>query len=152
MDVAFSKIDEGRLCRWTAQPPKRKRFVGSTMASGRDLPHDLVHFVVEEALSLESGFWGLLARGATFESVAGRRRTRPGRELIRTHRAELAWAEWVVNTHLKAWQAGRATPVAPALENMRARWRALNVGEELDLTWPSDFTTPPNKGTRLTQR
>ena len=28
------------------------------------LPHDLVHFVVESELSLESGLWGLLAAGA----------------------------------------------------------------------------------------
>ena len=137
MDVVFTKVDDGRLCRWTAQPPGRKRFVGSTMASGRQLPHDLAHFVVEEALGLESGFWGLVAKGATFASVAGRRPTRPGRELVRAHQANLAAAEGVVNAHLKAWLAGQATPVAAALESMLARWRSLNDGEELQLRWPA---------------
>jgi len=137
MDVAFSKLDDGRLCRWTAQPRGRKRFVGSTMASGRHLPHDLAHFVVEEALRIESGFWGLLAKGATFASVAGRRRTRPGRQLIRTHQAELARVEWVVNAHLKAWLTGQPTPVAAALERMLGRWRSLKLGEQLQLRWPT---------------
>jgi hypothetical protein len=137
VDVAFFKIDEGRLCQWTARPRKRKPFVGSTMASGRDLPHDLAHFVVEEAVGLECGFWGLLAKGASFASVAARRPTRPGRELIRAHRAELAHAEDVVNAHLKAWRSGSRTPVAPALDRMLARWRALKMGEGLDVVWRS---------------
>jgi hypothetical protein len=41
MQVVFYKVDNGRLCAWVAAPPKRKRFQGTTMASGRDLPHDL---------------------------------------------------------------------------------------------------------------
>jgi hypothetical protein len=135
MQVAFYKADEGRLCGWTATPPKRRRFQGTTMASGRDLPHDLAHFVVEEALGLECGFWGLLAKGATFKSVPGRRRTQPGRHVIRAHRALLDGAEGLVNAHVNAWRAGAGTPARAALETMLARWRALPVGEELRLDW-----------------
>jgi len=136
MDVAFFKVDEGRLCGWSATPPRRRRFSGAVMAAGRDLPHDLAHFVVEEALGVTSGFWGLLAIGATFASVPGRRRTRVGRELIRRHQPELDRAEAVVNAHVSAWRAGAATPVGPALSDMLERWRALGVDEELRLTWP----------------
>ena len=68
MQVGFYKVDDGRLCGWTAAPPKRKPFQGTTMASGRHLPHDLAQFVVEKALGLDCGFWGLLAKGATFKS------------------------------------------------------------------------------------
>jgi hypothetical protein len=57
------------------------------MASGGNLPHDLTQFVVEATLGVQEGFWGLLANGATFESVAGRRSTKPGRQLIRPHHA-----------------------------------------------------------------
>jgi hypothetical protein len=46
MQVAFYKVHDGRLCAWKAAPPRRKRFQGTTMASGRDLPHDLAQFVV----------------------------------------------------------------------------------------------------------
>ena len=65
MQVVFYKVDNGRLCAWVAVPPKRKRFQGTTMASGRDLPHDLAQFVVEATLGRQHGFWGLLANGAT---------------------------------------------------------------------------------------
>ena len=135
MQVAFYKVDDGRLCAWVAKPPKRKRFQGTTMASGRDLPHDLAQFVVEETFGIQRGFWGLVAKGATFKSVPGRRRTRPGQELIRAHRDALKAVEQLVNTHVSAWRAGASTPAAHVLEAMLARWRALQVGEELRLDW-----------------
>ena len=34
MRVTFYKVDEGRLCSWTATTPKGKPFQGTTMASG----------------------------------------------------------------------------------------------------------------------
>jgi hypothetical protein len=137
MEVVFYKEDDGRLCGWRATPPHRRRFQGTTMASGRDLPHDLAQFVVEDALGLEHGFWGLLAKGATFKSVPGRRRTQPGQEIVRAHREDLDDVERVVNAHVTAWRTGAVTPAAPALESMLARWRALRGGEELRLVWPA---------------
>jgi len=56
MRVDFYKLDGGRLCGWVATPPKRRSFQGTTMASGRDIPHDLGQFVVELALDLREGF------------------------------------------------------------------------------------------------
>ncbi|HEU0106234.1 MAG TPA: hypothetical protein VFT38_08695 [Vicinamibacteria bacterium] len=92
-------------------------------------------FVVESTLGVARGFWGLLAKGATFKSVRGRRRTRPGQELIRAHRDDLDGVERLVNAHVTAWRTGAVTPAAPALESMLARWRALRGGEELCLVW-----------------
>ncbi|WMX43610.1 hypothetical protein RGF97_00215 [Streptomyces roseicoloratus] len=34
---------------------------------GPSMPHDLVHAVVETALGIDDGFWGAMARGATFQ-------------------------------------------------------------------------------------
>jgi hypothetical protein len=136
MQVEFYKAGEGRLCGWVAAPPKRRAFQGSTMAAGRDLPHDLSQFVIERELGIRHGFWGLLAHGAWFASVPGRRPTQPGRALVRAHQAALAAAEGVVNTHFFAWRRGEATPVGPALEEMLARWRRLADGERLVLRWP----------------
>jgi hypothetical protein len=138
MQVAFSKVDDGRLCAWTARIPKRRPLPGTTMASGRDLPHDLAQFVVESTLGLSSGFWGLLAMGATFESVR-RRPTNPGRRVIRTHHAALVATEHVVNGHVAAWRAKVVTPAGSALDEMLVRWRSLPVGEELLVEW----TSPP---------
>jgi hypothetical protein len=135
MRVAFYKAGEGRLCVWTATPPRRRRFTGTTMASGRDLPHDLAQFVVEEELGLEHGFWGVLARGGSFKSVPGRRPTQPGRQITREYRAQLGRAEALVNAHVNAWKTGIATPVGTALDAMLVRWRALTLGDELRLNW-----------------
>jgi hypothetical protein len=146
MQVVFYKVDNGRLCAWMAAPLKRKRFQGTTMASGRDLPHDLAQFVVETTLGLQHGFWGLLASGATFKSVPGRRRTQPGQQLIRTHSEALNATERLVNAHVAAWRTGASTPVGPALDAMLVRWRALPVGEELRVDWIAQRLAPHHQG------
>ena len=105
-------------------------------ASHTDLPHDLAQFVVEAALGLEEGFWNLVANGATFKSL-GRRPTKPGRQLIADHRAELNQAEGIVSAHVEAWRDGNPTSLGPALDAMLARWRGLHVGEELVVEWPT---------------
>ena len=129
MQVMFYKLDNGRLCSWTAVSSKRKRFQGSTMASGRDLPHDLAQFVIEDTLCLQHGFWGQLANGASFKSVPGRRRTQPGQQVIRAHSEALNAAEHLVNAHVAAWRTGAKTAVGPALDAMLVRWRAAPGGE-----------------------
>jgi len=105
------------------------------MATGRDLPHDLAQFVVESELGLEQGFWGLLAKGATFKSVSGRSQTRPGREIISKNRRSLNAVEHLVNQHVTAWRTGSQTPIRVPLDDMFARWNGLKVGEELRLEW-----------------
>jgi hypothetical protein len=109
--------------------------MGTTMASGRDLPHDLAQFVVERELGLKHGFWGVLARGGSFKSVPGRRQSEPGRQITRAHRAELEEAEALVNAHVRAWKAGLGRPTGAALDAMLIRWRDLAVGDELHLNW-----------------
>lgn len=136
MRVEFFKDEEGRLCSWIATPPHRRAFQGTTMAAGRGVPHDLMQFVVERALDIRAGFWGLLAHGASFASVPGRRPTRPGREIARRHHAALVAAESLVNAHHDAWRRGRATSVGPALDTMLARWLAVPRGGSLVLEWP----------------
>jgi hypothetical protein len=137
MEIDFYKVDDGRGCTWVAAPAGRRPFQGSTMAAGGDLPHDLVHFVVESTLDLQHGFWGLVANGASFKSIPGRRPTKPGRQLIKTHGEALNRAEAIVNEHWWAWRRGAATPMGAALDAMTARWQALAVGEPLRVEWPT---------------
>jgi hypothetical protein len=134
VQVAFLKVDDGRLCRWDAVRAKRTRVPGPTMAAGRTLPHDLSTFVVEAELGLDSGFWGCVAAGATFRSLP-RRRTEEGRRVIREHVGDLDQAEAVVGAEVRAWERGERPPTAPALDAMLARWRALPPGEELVVDW-----------------
>jgi hypothetical protein len=67
----------------------------------------------------------------------GAARPCPGAKLITDHRAELNEAEEIVNAHVAAWRDGDPTPVGPAVDAMLARRRALPVGEELLLEWPT---------------
>jgi hypothetical protein len=142
MRVEFCKAGDGRLCGWFATPPHRRPFEGSTMAAGRDLPHDLSQFTIERALDIRDGFWGLLAHGAWFASVPGRRPTRPGRALVRDHHAALVMVEGIVNGHYAAWRRKEVTPVGPALDVMYARWLAVREGDPLVVEWPMHELPP----------
>jgi hypothetical protein len=115
--------------------PKRVRVPGPTMAAGGDIPHDLMTFVIEEALGIRHGFWGCVSAGATFRSL-GRKRTEPGKAVIKHHLDELLEAETRVNDVYFTWRAGGATPVNDALDAMLATWRNLPEQEELVLVWP----------------
>jgi hypothetical protein len=134
MSVEFYRA--ARTCGWVATPPHRRPFQGSVMAAGRDLPHDLVQFTIERALDIRDGFWGLLAHGASFTSVPGRKPTQEGRALARQYHGALNRVEGIVNGHYFAWRNGEDTPLRAALDTMYARWLAVGDGERLVLTWP----------------
>jgi hypothetical protein len=135
--VTFTKLVERRVTTWTAVRNKRTVVPGSTMALGRGgMPHDLEQFVVEAVVGLEHGFWGSVAEGATFRSI-GRKRTKPGRDVIRRNRFEIQAAEHIVHDHLERWRAGKPTPCADALTEFEARWRDLGDHESLTVGWPT---------------
>ena len=86
--VTFHRVD-GRSPHawWEAVRTTRGRIRGGYMPIGRGrIPHDLGHLATEAHFGIRDGFWGLLARGATFDHGTDQRRTRPGRRLIRDHR------------------------------------------------------------------
>ena len=136
MHVEFYRAGEGRLCGWIATPPHRRPIQGSTMAAGRDLPHDLTQFTIERILEIRDGFWGLLAHGGWFASVPGRRPTRQGRAIVRAHYDALVAVEGIVNGHYLAWKRDMTTPLKPVLDAMYARWLAVSDGERIVLEWP----------------
>jgi hypothetical protein len=140
--VEFFKLERNgrRSVGWEAVRGKRTRIPGTVMAAQRNLPHDLLQFVVEAACGIEDGFWGLLARGATFKST-GRKATRPGRALIAAHRSGLVKAEALVGLHSRAWIAGEHSPVTEALDQTRDRWDHLGQESRLVFEWPSPVGT-----------
>jgi len=114
---------------------------------GARLPHDLVHYVVERALGMRYGFWGLIAAGARFDSVAAFGARRPRRlsavddPLVAAHAAELGEAERVANAVSRPGaEAGLGADVRAAVEaelaRLTAEWQALDVGGVLRLIWP----------------
>lgn len=105
------------------------------MAAGADIPHDLVHFVIEAELGIDRGFWGCIADGATF-GFRKRKKTRAGRDILNDYAAELAEAERVVNEMHFAWRRGLRVECQPQLDATLQQWTALSDEEELALHWP----------------
>lgn len=121
--------------------------------TGRTLPHDLVHAVVERALGIEDGFCGALARGATFKGfqrVVPARHQRSGLKTLRRSADRVLAAELKVNWAVRAWEGrdisgpGVGGPqlsepelrVAVAvIEEAARRWRALDDGDVLVIDW-----------------
>ena len=146
MRVVFRKDKRGG-CYWTAYRPKRRPASAGGGTVGRALPHDLLQFVVEREHGIRHGFWGCLADGATFRSLAktDRKPTRPGRAVIAAHVDELDAVELLVGRELEAWFAGEDTPVTRLLAAMREQWLAMNDGDELELEFAPVVTRPRPK-------
>lgn len=135
--MEFYRDDESRVTGWHAVRGQRTRIPGTVMALGRgDISHDLAQYIVEAATGTHDGFWGLLAKGATFRSI-GRKRTPQGRSLIAAHRDTLRSAEQLAAAHIADWRAGRSTPVTDSLRDAARLFSALKPGETLRYDWPS---------------
>ena len=98
------------------------------MAAGGDLPHDLYTFVIEDALSIQYGFWGCVAAGATFKTL-GRKRTPQGKAVIARHLDDLDSAETRVNEIYFAWRAGQTTSLDDELDSMLVDLQAMSDEE-----------------------
>ncbi len=123
---------------------------------GADLPHDLVHAVVEAALPLADGIWGCIADGVVWGSmrhVSGRRpphaAERSGR-LVRERAEAVRRAEDVADLVARRARGEQVPPSAVAATGLSAeridaaveavreaarRWSALSVGEQWVLEW-----------------
>lgn len=118
---------------------------------GPMLPHDLVHYVVEDELGLQFGFWGLISAGAKLQSVQAYGARDPRRippqddPLVAAHVDELLAAEGFV----AAFSAFPGTAPEPDLEpdrielireriaELNERWQGTGPGEVLRLQWPA---------------
>jgi hypothetical protein len=97
--LAFTKTESPRHNITVVRDDKT--VAGLPMADyGSELPHDLAHVVVESMLELPYGFWGLVAEGASFDTLhraaAGSRPLRRTDPVIEAHIEELLVAEGLV--------------------------------------------------------
>jgi hypothetical protein len=142
------------------------------------LPHDLVHFSVEDELGMADGIWGAIAGGVVFTSmthVSGRRPPHAADRsavLMREHREGLHRAE-LIGGFVDRVAGGaigiRSMPeyfatltsagfdpddVQRAVDRVRAearRWADSPVGAELTYDWPAHRrirTTPARRNNR----
>jgi hypothetical protein len=93
------------------------------------IPHDLAHYLVEKALSIEDGFWGNVACGAVFPSMthlAGRRKPKASERsitLLKANARALIEAEVLVrifNDTIEQGHAENSTVLAGRLQDRLA--------------------------------
>jgi hypothetical protein len=164
--VTFTRL---RDHEWGHVLIERDDGVGYRMHGGpvtAAVPHDLVHFTVEDALDVADGVWGAIAGGVVFRSmthVAGRRPPHAADRsatLLREHRdwiqrAELLGgfieaaadrpvaelpaltAQWFATDPSGAPSVDASRRAIGALHLAEERWRALAIGEQLVLDWPA---------------
>ena len=129
-------------------------------------PHDVIHFVVEQTLGLQRGFWGTVADGAKVSSmtvIKGRQRPHAdarSKSLIKSNQAYLNEAEVFVGVfqdvllrNPKAYReiVGRRLKdrgkeidsdeierVWSALVTLRKRWEDMAIGDSIVLEWPDN--------------
>ncbi|MFI8449337.1 hypothetical protein [Streptomyces erythrochromogenes] len=124
-----------------------------SQATGPTMPHDLVHAAVESALEITDGFWGAVARGATFEgfeTTVPTRHRRSGMKVLRRGGDAVLRAELSVNWAYRVWSGlsteSRGVGRSPlderqvalacaALDGAAARWADVAVGGTLTWRW-----------------
>jgi len=125
---------------------------------GADLPHDLVHAVVEAELPLADGVWGCVADGVMWGSMRHVSGRRPPHAADRSNALKRQRVEAVQRAEIVAHIVGRlardenilpneiaASGVPPeriavaveAVRDAARRWAALPVGEHWVVEWPS---------------
>jgi len=128
---------------------------------GAELPHDLVHALVESQLAVPDGIWGCVADGVVWGSmrhVSGRRPPHAAERsdrLKRERAARIQWAEGLADLVGRLARGGevlpheltgagvgtaRLTAAAEELRNADRRWAALRPGEDWVVTWPVSRT------------
>jgi hypothetical protein len=130
---------------------------------GGRVPHDLVHFAVEEQAGLRLGVFGQVAAGGDvggfFRPVPAARR--PALDRKRSKRIGAAGrTDTALSERLAGLAAGgrigEAADLDPLLReainrrlaDLLEQWRALPVGERLVLTWPDELTVRHGVRTR----
>jgi hypothetical protein len=139
---------------------------------GRELPHDLVHWVVESEARLDQGFWGLVASGVdptrvnkSAERIASgvRLRDLSGLDLTqliqaehlsvlvnRASRSSIEDSITYVNEQCQSFGVDAVDGLDPAMADrmvqrcgqVNRNWQAVAPDAGLVLTWPPSPTDP----------
>lgn len=152
MEIIFRKLPDNRHdleVRDRRGPDVRLM----SQATGPSMPHDFVHAAVESALAITDGFWGAMARGATFEGfepTTPTRHRRSGLKVLRRGGEAVLRAELCVNWAYRVWSGlstegkgagrspldGRQVALAcAALDRTAERWAGLGEGRTLTWRW-----------------
>ena len=125
---------------------------------GSDLPHDLVHAVVEDQLGVDDGIWGCVADGVVWRSMTHRSGRQPPHAADRSDRlkrersASIQRAEALADLVGRLASGGEVLPgeipatgmppqalvaAAAELRNLRRHWAGLAAGDVWVVEWKS---------------
>ena len=161
MRILFRKISDERHELTIVRAGGRRE---SLLCETRSvLMHDFIHYTVESAAGIETGFWGLLARGRTLAEMndrAGLPSADEAAEIATVERfvgalsgavKEVPAAELIAGIRRYATAMDAEVPrwltaavVVDAQERLRGlvgAWRATKAGGALELDWPPN-TSP----------
>lgn len=130
---------------------------GPLAEAGADLPHDLVHAVLEQGMAWRPGLWSLVDAGVVFQGfrpLQALRHPRAGQRLLRRHAEPAQQTELQVSWAHRVWSGQRSQgrglgtpPLAPQallrcgrlLDAAWQRWTALADGEGLLMNWKGEL-------------
>ncbi len=159
MRLTFTRMADRRPVETLIERDDGVTFLMRGAGGGPDLPHDLVHAVVEEELGIHDGIWGCVADGVVWGSmrhVAGRRAAHAADRSARlkkerhaaVNRAEavadlvsrLAGGDRVLSSQVEAAgvPAERLAAAAEVLTATNGRWAQLPPGG----TWVLEWSAP----------
>ena len=157
MRMTFTRMADRRPVETLVERNDGVVFAMRGAGGGTDLPHDLVHALVEQDLGISHGIWGCVADGLVWGSmrhVSGRRSPHPAERSTRLKReriAEIRRAESVADiVHrladgaevLPQQLAGCGVPrdrleaAAGMVRRAAAHWAALDPGKTWVVEWP----------------
>ncbi|MBM7805855.1 hypothetical protein JOD57_001692 [Geodermatophilus bullaregiensis] len=163
--MTFSRMADRRPVETRVERDDGVVFAMRGAGGGGDLPHDLVHALVETELGVADGIWGCVADGVVWRSmrhVSGRQPPHAAERSARLKReraAAIQRAEGLADLVGRCARGAEVLPgeasalglppdrvagAAAALADAARRWRSLAVGE----TWTVEWRAPGRRRRR----
>lgn len=143
MDIVFTKLSDLRHAVRVERDDGTHESV--ELETRSFLRHDLAHFAVEDALPIERGFWGSVARGASLtgdgvngadamlaETLAG-----PVQTLMRRDAGPEAYLAVLQRAAPERATSELAERIHERVRRLRGHWQATPYGGEMTLSWPA---------------
>ena len=174
MRITFERMPDRRPVETLVERDDGVVFRMRGAGGGADLPHDLVHALVEQSLRVTDGIWGCVAAGVVWSSmrhVSGRQPPHAAERSARLKKERAAPLQAAEHLADLVGRLARGDEVLPGetssaghtqdalsaataeLASAASRWAALAPGD----TWAVDWTAParptrnagrPRRGTR----
>ncbi len=167
MRITFERMADRRPVETLVERDDGVVFLMRGAGGGADLPHDLVHALVEQSLRVTDGIWGCVADGVVWESmrhVSGRQPPHPAErsERLKKERAtQIQAAEHLADLVGRLARGDEVLPgetsrpghtpealrsAAGELVSAVSRWAALAPGDTWAVDWKASARPPRHAG------